>query len=87
VGLGEAGNAWFVIAFIGLWFTMMNSGERGFRLPPDRESWFYSIFISAFFALCIGLLAALLTDSLPHSPSTGREPAPDTISDIFRDRR
>ena len=85
--LGELGNTVFIIAFIGSWLTLCNMGEKGFRLPKDGVGWFYSILGPAFLAAVLGLWTGILTDSLYQGPSTGREPAPDTISDIYRDRR
>ena len=85
--LGELGNSVFIIAFIGGWLTLCNDGEKGFSLPKGGEGWVISIIFTAFPAFCLGLLVGILTDSLYEGSSTGGEPAPDTISDIYRDRR
>ena len=87
--LGELGNTVFIIAFIGLWLALIFFGdeEKRFSLPKDGEGWVWSIWLTAVPALCLGLLVGILTDSLYDGSSTGGEPAPDTISDIYRDRR
>ena len=82
--LGELGNTVFIIAFIISWLAFCIYGGS---LPNGGEGWFASILLPAFFAAILGLFTGILTDSLYRSPSTGREPAPETTMEIYRDTR
>ena len=77
---GEIGNITGLIAFAAAMAYFIFSG-----FPRGGEGWFLALLLSAVIGASFGLWPAILTGTLPEGG--GGSKAPDTISDIYRDRR